>query len=129
MIEFLPSIDSDEIAETRRGELSIPRHIAQALASSAVVAIRAGSYFDDARNIVDWSKDVRSAVASKVSIRPKEQLPRPQTRYAKTTVLVTNETTLGAAKRLFESGKNPIVLNFANGVQPGGDFLSGVLAQ
>lgn len=42
-------------------------------------------------------------------------------------IQVANETTLGAAERLVARGRWPLALNFANGVQPGGGFLSGAL--
>lgn len=129
MIEFLPTIDSNEIAEQRRRELSLPRHVAQALGASALVAIRGGSYWNNNGNKVDWAKEVRSTIDSKVSISPTERLQPAGARFEKTSVQVTNESTLGAARRLFDQGRNPLALNFANGVQPGGGFLSGALAQ
>ncbi len=46
-----------------------------------------------------------------------------------TRVQVVNETTLGASRRLVESGHQPLALNFANGISPGGGFLSGARAQ
>jgi uncharacterized protein (TIGR02452 family) len=42
---------------------------------------------------------------------------------------VSNETTLGAARRLTDAGLRPLALNFANGVRAGGGFLRGSRAQ
>jgi hypothetical protein len=43
--------------------------------------------------------------------------------FTATRVQVTNETTLGASRRLIECGLRPLALNFANGIHPGGGFL------
>lgn len=130
MFEFLPCIDSGEIAEARRNELSIPPHVAQKLGASAVVAMREGRYFNENGRAIDWSEQVNNAVSLKVSIPPEKKLPQADvSRFDETKIQVTNETTLGAAKRLVDEGKKPLALNFANGIHPGGSFLSGALAQ
>jgi uncharacterized protein (TIGR02452 family) len=79
---------------------------------------------------VDWSQQVQAAYSAKVSIPPDAELPAHNPgRLAETRVQVTNETTLGAAWRLVESGFKPLALNFANGIHSGGGFLSGARAQ
>jgi uncharacterized protein (TIGR02452 family) len=49
--------------------------------------------------------------------------------FAETRVQVTNGSTLAASRRLVQAGAKPVALNFANGTQPGGGFLSGARAQ
>jgi uncharacterized protein (TIGR02452 family) len=129
-LRFEAAVDSPDHAETRRRELDLPRDEAQALGLSALEAARTGRYITADGRTVDWQAAIRRAVAAKKSIPPDAPLPNPRPgRFAETRVVVTNETTMGAAARLTEAGGRPLSLNFANGVEPGGGFLRGARAQ
>jgi uncharacterized protein (TIGR02452 family) len=126
----LPYIDSAELAAARREELRVTRERATSLGLSAVQAIQEGAYSAQDGQRVDWSVAVRSARETKVSVPPDAALPdRATPGFDRTQVVVSNETTLGAARRLAALGHRPLALNFANGVQPGGGFLLGARAQ
>jgi uncharacterized protein (TIGR02452 family) len=125
-----PVVDSGELAALRRRELDVTRERARSLGLSALAAIRDGRYVANDGQLVDWKADVERAAASKVSIRPDALLPAtPRARFPETQVVVANETTLGAARRLHDAGFRPLSLNFANGVVPGGGVLTGARAQ
>jgi uncharacterized protein (TIGR02452 family) len=95
-----------------------------------VQAARQGFYSTEDGLQVPWGNEVRAACAGKVSISPDSALPiHKQNAFPETKVQVTNETTLGASLRLVERGSQPLALNFANGVHPGGGFLHGATAQ
>lgn len=127
---ILPCIDGEELAEARRAELLVPRERAVALGLAAVQAIQEGAYSTEEGQRVDWSLAVRKAREAKVSVPPEAPLPaRAEPRLERTQVVVSNETTLGAARRLTSLGERPLALNFANGVQPGGGFQQGARAQ
>ncbi|HEV8722072.1 MAG TPA: TIGR02452 family protein [Candidatus Binatia bacterium] len=129
-LTILPCLDSVEMSAVRRRELDIPRNVAAGLGRSAVEAAGNGHYFNRAGKKVDWSPFVNAACSAKRSIAPDALLPTPERiPFPETWVQVTNETTLGASLRFFESGLRPVALNFANGIHPGGGFLGGARAQ
>lgn len=129
-LQTLPCLDSDEMAEARRRDLSISRAVAAALGRSAVEAARKGFYVDETGREVVWREAVDAACAARRSIPPDETLPAPpRDDVLVTRVQVTNETTLAASRRLVDAGLRPLALNFANGIHPGGGFLGGARAQ
>lgn len=100
------------------------------LGLSAKVAAETGGYQLRSGERVDIGRLVKNALEAKRSIPPDQTLPAgSRARFASTRVEVTNETTLGASKRLVDLGLKPLALNFANGLSPGGGFLAGARAQ
>ena len=89
-------------------------------------AAKRGYYVCEDGSKVDWQNLVKAGRTAKVSIPPDTPLPQTEAAtFSVTRMQVTNETTLGAARRLVEAGQKPAALNFANGIQPCGGFLSG----
>ena len=130
MLVVAPALDDQARATARRRDLDLPRHRAMALGMTALEAIERGWFEDAAGARVSIQSALASAVERTRSLPPDASLPAPPPeRYAATRVCVTNETTLGAARRLVDAGRVPLALNFANGAQPGGGFLQGARAQ
>jgi uncharacterized protein (TIGR02452 family) len=125
-----PALDNPHLAEARRQELDIPPDDARALGQSALEAARSGHYTAADGRTVAWRLAVQRAVAARKSFPPQATLPPPRLDlFEETRAIVTNETTMGAGRRLTESGLLPLSLSFANGVEPGGGFLHGARAQ
>lgn len=126
----LNPIDSPELAQLRRKELQLPRSEAAELGRSAVRACEQGFFLSAEGRRISLAAALEQAMDARRSIPPEAELPQaPGDDVAATRVQVANETTLGAAWRLTCQGHRPLALNFANGVNPGGGFLSGALAQ
>ena len=129
-LALLPCLDSDERAQRCRKVLAISRERAAELGHAAVVAIETGSYPCAADHAINWRDAVARACGTKISLPPDAPLPESRSaRFPKTRVQVSNETTLAAARRLTDDGERVLALNFANGIHPGGGFLSGARAQ
>jgi uncharacterized protein (TIGR02452 family) len=130
MVVLLPCLDSERMASSRRQELSITRQVAAGLGRSAVEVTRNGFYLTRDGQEVVWRDAVQAACDAKRSIPPNAALPHSErSPFMQTRVQVTNETTLGASRRLVTDEQRPLALNFANGIQPGGGFLGGARAQ
>lgn len=126
----IPCLDSDGQAQKNREILDIDRRKAASLGDSAVKAIRNGQYEDAQGQIVSWADHVQKAIASKFSFAPDVPAPhRERAMHPVTRIQVSNQTTFQAARHLLRKGLNPLALNFANGIQPGGGFLVGSRAQ
>lgn len=129
-IRVLPCVDSDEMAAARKRELSLDRAKAVELGKTAVIATREGRYFTQQGRELVWHGAVVAACSATKSLPPNAPLPDPPTVVVgEMRLQVRNETTLGASRRLVDAGKKPLALNFANGLHPGGGFLTGALAQ
>ena len=127
---ILPTLDSEEMAYSRRRELDISREFAAQLGNSAVELARTGRYTNADGETVVWEAAVRRACELKVSIPPGVPLPEPSPSFhAETQIQITNETTFGASRRLRDQCLAPLALNFANGLTTGGGVLSGSKAQ
>ena len=127
-LTVLPCLDSDALASANRARLALPRDRAAWLGRTAVAAIREGRYRTESGHQIELRPLIDAALSARVSLPPEAPQPAsPRVPFPEAVVQVTNETTLGAGRRL--AGAGVLALNFANGVHPGGGFLHGARAQ
>jgi uncharacterized protein (TIGR02452 family) len=121
-LEFLPCLDNDEMAATCRSDLDLSRGLAEELGKTAVETAQQGQYQTGSGKVIQIKQRVEFALQRRLSILPDARLPEALApAFSVTRCQVMNSTTLQAARQMSEP--NPLALNFANEIEPGGGFL------
>ena len=91
--------------------------------------VRDGRYVTRNGVEVNISDAISNAVRGTRHYLPDQTVENPLRRPGSGRIEVTDESTLTAARRLAESGSDPVaVLNFASARKPGGGYRSGAQA-
>jgi uncharacterized protein (TIGR02452 family) len=109
--------------------MRLDREYATQLGYETVAIVEAGGYRTPSGRTVTLRDAVVRAKAGTVTYPPEREIPPSVLPPRQTQVVVTNETTLEAARRLVAAGHRPVALNYASAHYPGGGFLSGARAQ
>lgn len=107
----------------------ISRDLAAQYGREALEIGESGGYCAPSGVRVDVKTPVEKAVKGTLSYPPDAAVSEVATGEYKTVIEVINETTLSAGNRFLNAGYNPVVLNFASAISPGGGFLDGSRAQ
>jgi uncharacterized protein (TIGR02452 family) len=92
--------------------------------------VRDGRYVTRTGVEVDISDEISSAVRGTRLYQPEQADDQRAARTGSGRIEVTDESTLAAARRMAESGSDPVAcLNFASARKPGGGYRSGAQAQ
>jgi uncharacterized protein (TIGR02452 family) len=92
--------------------------------------VRDGRYVTRTGVEVDIADAVRSAIRGTLLYQPNQLDEQRPPRTGTTRIEITDESTLAAARRMAEAGRDPVAcLNFASARKPGGGYRSGAHAQ
>ena len=122
--------DSPDQAKKIQSYLEIPRSQAHAYAQQSIQIQNQKGYSYN-QEWIDLSLNMAQAKSNKKSIAFDTvlPLPTPPLNHILPHIKIHNETTLIAAENAHQQGHKTLVLNFANGIKPGGGFLTGSRAQ